>query len=80
MALSNPTSNFGFLAEHDSLFVELALSAERAFASAPNTTLIKLRQLGEALAQHMAALLLLEALDDEKRSRQTLNNPAYSHV
>ncbi|MDP2547166.1 DUF4145 domain-containing protein [Oceanobacter sp. 4_MG-2023] len=36
--------------------VELALSAERAFASDPNTTLIKLRQLGEALAQHMAAL------------------------
>lgn len=52
----NQTSNFGFLAEHDPLFVELALSAERAFASDPNTTLIKLRQLGEALAQHLAAL------------------------
>ena len=53
---SNQTSNFGFLAEHDPLFVELALSAERAFVSDPNTTLIKLRQLGEALAQHIAAL------------------------
>jgi type I restriction enzyme R subunit len=49
-------SNFGFLAEHDALFVELASAAERAFAADPNTTLIKLRQLGEAMAQHMAAL------------------------
>lgn len=56
MISSNQTSNFEFLAEHDPLFVELALSAERAFASDPNTTLIKLRQLGEALAQHIAVL------------------------
>lgn len=56
MTYSNQTSNFEFLAEHDPLFVELALSAERAFASDPNTTLIKVRQLGEALAQHLAAL------------------------
>ncbi|MDR5899437.1 type I restriction-modification system endonuclease [Halomonas vilamensis] len=49
-------SNFGFLAEHDALFVELAAAAEHAFVSDPNTTLIKLRQLGEALAQHMAAI------------------------
>jgi type I restriction enzyme R subunit len=56
MTSADHTSNFGFLAEHDALLVELALSAERAFASDPNTTLIKLRQLGEALAQHMAAL------------------------
>lgn len=56
MTLANPASNFEFLKEHDPLFVELALSAERAFTSDPNTTLIKLRQLGEALAQHLAAL------------------------
>lgn len=56
MTLPNQTTNFGFLAEHDPLFVELAAAAERAFASDPNTTLIKLRQLGEALAQHIAAL------------------------
>lgn len=56
MTSLNQASNFGFLGEHDPLFVELALSAERAFASDPNTTLIKLRQLGEALAQHLAAL------------------------
>lgn len=54
------SSNFAFLSEHDTLFVELATSAERAFASDPNTTLIKLRQLGEALAQHIAALSGIE--------------------
>ncbi|WP_323750376.1 type I restriction-modification system endonuclease [Marinobacter sp.] len=51
----NPSANFAFLAEHEPLFVELASAAERAFSSDPNTTLIKLRQLGEALAQHLAA-------------------------
>ncbi|TYL46582.1 type I restriction-modification system endonuclease [Marinomonas sp. IMCC 4694] len=50
------TSNFSFLKEHDPLFVELASSAERAFVGDPNTTLLKLRQLGEALAQHIAVL------------------------
>ena len=39
------SSNFNFLAEHDSLLVELAQAAERVFSSDPNTTLIKLRQL-----------------------------------
>ena len=62
--------NFGFLAEHDPLFVELALGAERAFASDPNTTLIKLRQLGEAIAQHIASLIGVEF--DEKTSQADL--------
>ena len=44
------STNFDFLQEHDPLFVELAASAERAFASDPNTTLIKLRQFAEAIA------------------------------
>jgi type I restriction enzyme R subunit len=48
-------SNFDFLREHDPLFLQLATAAERAFSSDPNTTLIKLRQLGEALAQDVAA-------------------------
>ncbi|NOI31046.1 type I restriction-modification system endonuclease [Vibrio coralliilyticus] len=59
MDLKN-TSSFSFLAEHDPLFVELASGAERVFSSDPNTTLIKLRQLGEALAQHIAALVGVE--------------------
>ncbi|MES9904401.1 MAG: hypothetical protein ABW168_17210 [Sedimenticola sp.] len=48
-------SNFGFLEEYDPIFLRLASTAERAFSSDPNTTLIKLRQLGEALAQDLAA-------------------------
>lgn len=50
-----PTSNFAFLGEHGPVFLHLASSAEHVFASDPNTTLIKLRQFGEALAQDLAA-------------------------
>ena len=64
------TTNFAFLEEHDSLFVELAASAERIFASDPNITLIKLRQLGEDLAQHLAALSGIEF--DEQTSQSDL--------
>ena len=49
------SSNFAFLAEHDPVFLQLAVTAEQVFAADPNTTLIKLRQLGEALAQYIAA-------------------------
>lgn len=56
MTSPDQTTNFGFLSEHDPLFFELALAAERALGSDPNTTLIKLRQLGEALARHIAAI------------------------
>lgn len=48
-------SNFFFLQEHKPLFWQLARTAEAVFASDPNTTLIKLRQLGEAIAQDLAA-------------------------
>ncbi|ALJ71813.1 Type-1 restriction enzyme R protein [Burkholderia pseudomallei] len=48
------TGNFGFLAEHSALLAQLGAAAEQAFSSDPNTTLIKLRQLGEALAQELA--------------------------
>ncbi|KEQ18535.1 type I restriction-modification system endonuclease [Endozoicomonas numazuensis] len=63
-------SNFHFLAEHDSLFVELATAAERSFSSDPNITLIKLRQLGEALAQNIAAKVGLE--QEEKTTQADL--------
>ena len=49
------SSNFNFLKEHDPLFLQLASTAEQVFAADPNTTLIKLRQLGEALAQDLAS-------------------------
>ncbi|MFP6801362.1 MAG: type I restriction-modification system endonuclease, partial [Pseudomonas sp.] len=49
------SSNFAFLQEHDPVFLQLASTAEQVFASDPNITLIKLRQLGEALAQDLAS-------------------------
>lgn len=47
-------SNFWFLRGHDPVFLTLASMAEQVFAADPNTTLIKLRQFGEAFAQDMA--------------------------
>lgn len=51
----NSDSNFDFLKHHDALLVRLATTAESCFVADPNTTLIKMRQLGEALAQSIAA-------------------------
>jgi type I restriction enzyme R subunit len=45
------TANFGFLARHDIQLMRLGALAERYFGDDPNTTLIKLRQFGELLAQ-----------------------------
>jgi len=49
------TSNFEFLKAHDPLFYQLTSTAEWTFASDPNTTLIKLRQFGEAVAREIAS-------------------------
>ena len=46
--------NFGFLKEHDPLFLQLATNAEQTFVQDPNTSLIKMRQFGEAIAQDLA--------------------------
>ncbi len=51
------STNFEFLKSHDPLLLQLASTAEQAFVPDPNTTLIKLRQLGEALAQDIASRL-----------------------
>jgi type I restriction enzyme R subunit len=47
--------NFAFLADHDEQLVQLAALAERYFRDDPSTSLIKLRQWGEQLAQQVAA-------------------------
>jgi type I restriction enzyme, R subunit len=47
--------NFAFLEVHDRELVEISSLAERYFAEDPNTCLLKLRQLGELLAQLVAA-------------------------
>src|SRR5713226_5908664 len=48
------TSNFAHLQEHDEQLLRLGLLAERYFPEDPNTALLKLRQLTELLAQHVA--------------------------
>ncbi len=48
------SANFSFLARHDTLLVRLAGLAELYSASDPNAALVKLRQFGEALLQHVA--------------------------
>ncbi len=63
-------SNFEFLKEHDPVFFQLAFAAEQSFSADPNTTLIKLRQLGEAFAQDMAARCGIEF--EEKTSQADL--------
>ena len=49
------TSNFLFLKQHDPIFYQLASAAEQFFALDPNTTMVKLRQLTEALAKDIAS-------------------------
>lgn len=47
-------TNFAQLAEHDEQLLRLGLLGERYFPEDPNTSLLKLRQLTELLAQHVA--------------------------
>jgi len=54
------TSNFEFLKQYDELLFKLAETAEHCFVPDPNTTLVKIRQLGEALAQDIAARVGIE--------------------
>jgi type I restriction enzyme R subunit len=49
------TQNFGFLKTHDAQLVRLAALAEHNFSTDPNTSLIKIWQFTELLAQITAA-------------------------
>lgn len=55
------SQNFAFLVEHDPLLLQLCVAAERNYPADPNTVLLKLRQFGEALAQHLAAVHGIDA-------------------
>lgn len=61
-------SNFGHLKAHDEQLVRLGLLAERYFPDDPNTCLLKLRQLAEALAQLAASRVGLYTSADEKQA------------
>ncbi|VAW65645.1 hypothetical protein MNBD_GAMMA11-1618 [hydrothermal vent metagenome] len=62
-----PTGNFDFLKHHDQLLFKLAETAERCFVSDPNTTLVKMRQLGEAIAQNIAARVGVESGEETRQ-------------
>ena len=70
-------SNFDFLKHHDELLFRLALTAESCFAPDPNTTLLKMRQLGEELAKNIAARVGVESGKDIKQI-DLLKNLDYS--
>ncbi len=55
------SNNFAFLKQHDELLVRLAETAEMCFMPDPNTTLIKMRQLGEELAKTISSRLGIES-------------------
>jgi len=60
-------TNFSVLQQHDEQLLKLGLLAERYFADDPNTSLLKLRQLAELLAQMLAARTGLYASSEEKQ-------------
>lgn len=59
--------NFAFLEEHDPQLVRLGGLAEQYFTSDPNTSLIKLRQFGERLAQLIAANVGLYVATEDRQ-------------
>lgn len=73
--------NFAFLTQYDEVLVRHAALAERYVFDDPNSALLKLRQLGELLAQHAAAYtgITVEARDsqhellDRLHDRQIIN-------
>ena len=61
-------SNFAFLERADPLLAQLGSSAERYCIADPGACLLKLRQFGEAVAQHVAAVHGLQATSDTKQA------------
>jgi type I restriction enzyme R subunit len=61
------TSNFAYLQEHDEQLLRLGMLAERYFPDDPNTSLLKLRQLAELLAQLVAAKVGLYQSPEESQ-------------
>ena len=61
------TSNFAHLQEHDEQLLRLGMLAERYFPDDPNTSLLKLRQLAELLAQLVATQVGLYQSSEESQ-------------
>ena len=60
-------SNFAHLQEHDEQLLRLGMLAERYFPEDPNTSLLKLRQLAELLAQLVATQVGLYQASEESQ-------------
>jgi type I restriction enzyme R subunit len=65
--LSLLTSNFAHLQKHDAQLLRLGMLAERYFPDDPTTTLLKLRQLTELLAQRVATKGSLDQSPEESQ-------------
>jgi len=72
--LSSP--NFQFLEKIDPLLVELGVRAERYALDDPNTSMIKVRQLGELLAQVVASRNGIST-DNRRKDQRTLIDELY---
>ena len=76
--------NFAFLRQRDPLLAQLGASAERYCIADPNACLLKLRQFGEVVARHIAAVHGLQADSDQNdllaeiRRRQLVDSEVLS--
>jgi len=73
------TANFRHLRSYDEQLFRLGVLAERYFPDDPNTALLKLRQLGELLAQHLASRFGVE-LRIEETQQQLVQRLAFEGV
>lgn len=72
----NTQTNFAFLEQGESQLARLGMLSEKYFPDDPNTSLLKLRQYGELLAQRVAAYVGLYTAYDE--TQHALLNRLYN--
>ena len=73
------STNFLHLQSYDEQLFRLGVLAEKYFPDDPNTALLKLRQLGELLAQHLASRFAVE-LRIEETQQQLVQRLAFEGV
>ncbi|MBT7782277.1 MAG: type I restriction-modification system endonuclease, partial [Anaerolineae bacterium] len=61
------STNFSHLKAHDEQLVRLGMLAERYYEDDPNTSLLKMRQFGELLTQHVASQMGLYRAEGESQ-------------
>ncbi|WP_197325223.1 DUF4145 domain-containing protein [Ralstonia solanacearum] len=68
------SSNFSFLSEHSPLLADLGATAERLFPFDPPSCVVKLRLLGEALAQEIASRVGVPAAQSQADLLRAIDN------